>query len=165
MNFSLILSHASLSFTEYLEHCKLVRLKKHCQRHNGPRVYRVYNLSYFSSYLKLHLHRIQIWPNVCGSTCISSKFDDTSIRSKFGQHMMQFALIPIQIRPELVQNLVVRRRHLHCLVPKLATRLCHLHYLGMPYWHYQLVSSLYLHQPESHQLSLHKVLELVSERE
>ena len=39
------------------------------------------------------------------------------------------------------------------------------HYLGMPYWHYQLVLSLYLHQPESHQLSLHKVLELVSERE
>ena len=30
------------------------------------------------------------------------------------------------------------------------------HCLGMPYWHYQLVLSLYLHQPESHQFSLQK---------
>ena len=36
------------------------------------------------------------------------------------------------------------------------------HCLGMPYWHYQLVLSLYLHQPESHQFSLHKVLESLS---
>ena len=34
--------------------------------------------------------------------------------------------------------------------------------LGLPYWHYQLVLSWYLHQPESHQLSLQKVL-LVSD--
>ena len=30
--------------------------------------------------------------------------------------------------------------------------------LGLPYWHYQLVLSLYLHQPESHQLSFNKWL-------
>ena len=35
----------------------------------------------------------------------------------------------------------------------------------MPYWHYQLVLSLYFHQPGSHQLSLHKVLESVSQFE
>ena len=58
------------------------------------------------------------------------------------------------------QNLAIRSCHLHCLVPKLATRLwSHVlpHFLGMPYWHYQLVLSLYLHQPESHQLSFTKV--------
>ena len=32
------------------------------------------------------------------------------------------------------------------------------HCLGLPYWHYQLVLSLYLHQLELHQLSLHKAL-------
>ena len=31
------------------------------------------------------------------------------------------------------------------------------HCFGLPYWHYQLVLSWYLHQPESHQLSLQKV--------
>ena len=40
------------------------------------------------------------------------------------------------------------------------------HCLGLPYWHYQLVLSLYLHQLESHQLSLHKWLtQFVSERQ
>ena len=33
------------------------------------------------------------------------------------------------------------------------------HCLGMSYWLYQLVLSLYLHQPESHQLSQQKVLD------
>merc|ERR1719458_2201228 len=37
------------------------------------------------------------------------------------------------------------------------------HCLGLPYWHYQLVLSWYLHQPESHQLSLHKVSESVKD--
>ena len=37
------------------------------------------------------------------------------------------------------------------------------HCLGLPFWHYQLVLSLYLHQPESHQLSLQKVSHSVSE--
>ena len=32
------------------------------------------------------------------------------------------------------------------------------HCVGMPYWHYQLLLSWYLHQPESHQLSLHNWL-------
>ena len=36
------------------------------------------------------------------------------------------------------------------------------HCLGLPYWHYQLVLSLYLHQLESHQLSLHKVAQFVT---
>ena len=31
------------------------------------------------------------------------------------------------------------------------------HCLELPYWHYQLVLTWYLHQPESHQLSLNKV--------
>ena len=34
--------------------------------------------------------------------------------------------------------------------------------LGLPYWHYQLVLSWYLHQPESHKLSLNKVSQSVS---
>ena len=33
--------------------------------------------------------------------------------------------------------------------------------LGSPYWHYQLVLAWYLHQPESHQLSLQNVSEWV----
>ena len=54
----------------------------------------------------------------------------------------------------LIQNLVIRWHHLHCLQswPPLP------HCLGLPYWHYQFVLSWYLHQPESHQLSLKKVL-------
>ena len=58
----------------------------------------------------------------------------------------------------LVQNLVIRWHHLHCLQswpPGCITALPHC--LELPYWHYQLVLSWYLHQPESHQLSLHKV--------
>ena len=48
--------------------------------------------------------------------------------------------------------------HLHCLQswpPGCVTALPHC--LGLPFLHYQLVLSWYLHQPESHQLSLHKV--------
>ena len=33
----------------------------------------------------------------------------------------------------------------------------------MPYWHYQLVLSLYIHQPESHQLSLQNLPHSVRE--
>ena len=33
--------------------------------------------------------------------------------------------------------------------------------IWLPYWHYQLVLTWYLHQPESHQLSLQKVSEWV----
>ena len=44
------------------------------------------------------------------------------------------------------------------LFPKLATCLRNLRcHIGLPYWHYQLVLSWYLHQPESHQLSFTKV--------
>ena len=72
----------------------------------------------------------------------------------------------------LVQNLVIRWRHLHCLQswpPACVTcTTCIGHQAAMPhclelrYWHYQLELSLCLHQPESHQLSLQKVLELCS---
>ena len=31
------------------------------------------------------------------------------------------------------------------------------HCLGLPFWHYQLVLSWYIHQPESHQFSLQKL--------
>ena len=45
-------------------------------------------------------------------------------------------------------------------VPKLATRSLPLpHCLELPYCHYQLVLSWYLHQLESHQLSLNKMLQ------
>ena len=44
------------------------------------------------------------------------------------------------------------------MFPKLATCLRNLRcHIGLPYWHYQLVLSWYLHQPESHQLSFTKV--------
>ena len=72
----------------------------------------------------------------------------------------------------LVPNLATRWRHLHelknwpqdgatCISCKFSHQLESLalpHCVGMPYWHYQLVLSLYLHQLESHQLSLHKWL-------
>ena len=45
----------------------------------------------------------------------------------------------------------------------LHTKLSHMHCLGLPHWHYQLVLTWYLHQPESHHLSLQQ--RLVSERE
>ena len=53
------------------------------------------------------------------------------------------------------------------LVPILATRWRYLHWLQIwspdgATWHYQLVLSLYLHQLESHQLSLQKVSQFVS---
>ena len=39
------------------------------------------------------------------------------------------------------------------------------HCFWLPFWHHQLVLSWYLHQPESHQLSLQKVLESLSQWE
>ena len=36
------------------------------------------------------------------------------------------------------------------------------HCLGMPFWHYQLLLSLYLHQLESHKLSFNKVTHSLS---
>ena len=47
-----------------------------------------------------------------------------------------------------------------CIVCKVGHQVVSLalpHCLGIPYWYYQLVSSWYPHQPESHQLSLNKV--------
>ena len=93
-----------------------------------------------------------------------------SLSSKFGHQMAP---------PALVSNLATRWRHLHklqiwppdgttCITYKFsyqAESLALPHCLGLPYWHYQLVLSLYLHQPESHQFSLQKVLDSVSEWE
>ena len=97
-----------------------------------------------------HLHYLQIWPPD-GATCISCKF---------GHQMAPLAL---------VANLATRWHWFKIwssagatCIPKLVTRLRYLHCyicLGLPYWHYQLVLSCYPHQPESHQLSLHKVSE------
>ena len=98
-----------------------------------------------------HLHKFKIWPPD-GTTCISSKF---------GHQMVPLVL---------VANLAIRWHHLHSYrwhnlhsyrfsyqVESLALPHCP----GLSYWHYQLVLSWYLHQPESHQLSLQKVLDLV----
>ena len=42
----------------------------------------------------------------------------------------------------------------------LDTRLHHSHcHIALPFWHYQLVLSWYLHKPESHQLSLQNILD------
>ena len=110
-----------------------------------------------------HLHLFHIWP-LDGITCISCK------------HGHQMAPL------ELVTNLATRCHHLYwfqiwplddylqiwppdgttCITNKFAHQTkshalpdC----LGLPYWHYQLVLTWYLHQPESHQLSLQNVLE------
>ena len=80
-----------------------------------------------------HLHQLKIWSK-SGTTCIHLKFC------------------------HLVAPLA--------MVPNLSTRLKSLslpHCLGMPYGHYQLVLSRYLHQPESHQVSLQNVSELETE--
>ena len=98
-----------------------------------------------------YLHQLQFWPLV-GATCIIWKLGDQVTSLAF------------------VQNLVIRWRHLHrfqswpsggntCRCTKFGHQVVSLalpHCLGMPHWHYQLVLSLYLHHPESHQLSLHK---------
>ena len=56
-------------------------------------------------------------------------------------------------------NLATRWHHLHWfqIGHQVASHTLP-HCLGLPYWHYQLVLSLYLHQFESHQLSLQKWL-------
>jgi len=76
-----------------------------------------------------HLHYFQIWPPH-GATYISCKFS----------HQMA----PLA----LVANLATRWRHMHI------TSLALPHCFAFLSWHYQPVLSWYLHQPESHQLSL-----------
>ena len=77
----------------------------------------------------------------------------------------------------LVKNLATIWRHLHllqiwlpdgttCISSKFGHQMAPLeslalpHCRGMSYWYYQLVLSLYLHQLDSHQLSLQKVYSL-----
>ena len=101
-----------------------------------------------------HLHQFQIW-SPDGATCINSKHlhffqiwppdSSTCISFKFCHQM---ALLWLEIWPPgwLDES--------HALP----------HCLGLPYWHYQLVLAWYLHQAESHQLSLQQG-NLLSERE
>ena len=58
---------------------------------------------------------------------------------KFGHQMTSLALLGSKVGHQVVSLALP-----HCL--------------GVPYWHYQLVLSWYIHQPESHQLSLKKGL-------
>ena len=77
----------------------------------------------------------------------------TCISSKFGHEMAPLAVTNWATKWHNLhhfQNLVTRWHHLHCfqswshVLP---------HCLELPFWHYHLVLSWYLHQPESHQLS------------
>ena len=81
---------------------------------------------------------------IASLTCVISPANggETCINSRFGHQMAPFAL---------VANLATRWRHLHK-----STSLALPHCLELPSWHYQLVLTWYLHQPESHQLSLTK---------
>ena len=96
-----------------------------------------------------------------------AKYNATCIGSKFGQ----FYVVPLV----LVQNLTTRWCHQNwfqiwptggaiCISSKFDHQMASLeslalpHCLGLPYWHHQLILSWYLHQPESHQLSLNKWL-------
>ena len=90
-----------------------------------------------------HLHELQIWPPD-GATCISYNFD---------RQMAPLAL---------VANLPTRWHHLHCFQSWPAD--CISCIATLLYWHYQILLSWYLHQPESHQISLQKVSYLVSFR-
>ena len=71
--------------------------------------------------------------------------DLLQIDSKFGHQIMSLALLGSKFGHQVV-SLVLP----NCL--------------GMSYWHYRLVLGWYLHQPESHQLSLQKVSQLVRDK-
>ena len=127
-----------------------------------------------------HLNWLQIWPPD-DATCIDYKFshqmaslasvvifatrwchshqlkigppsDTTCICSKLGHQVAPLALVP---------KLAIRWRHLQIL--QICPPLVASHYLGLPYWHCQLVLSWYLHQPESHKLSFKNVAQSVSD--
>ena len=79
-------------------------------------------------------------------SCISCEYafsDLLQIASKFGHQIMSLALLGSKFGHHVV-SLVLP----NCL--------------GMSYWHYQLVLGWYLHQPESHQLSLKSVSDSVT---
>ena len=75
-------------------------------------------------------HKLKSWPL---RLQICPPGGATCISCKLGHQVAQH---------ELIRNVVIRWRHL----------------FELPYWHYQLVLSWYLHQPESHQISLKKML-------
>ena len=60
--------------------------------------------------------------------CVFKKFLMLQIISKFGHQVISLALLGSEVGQQIVSLALP-----HCL--------------GMPYWHYQLVLSLYLHQP------------------
>ena len=95
-------------------------------------------LLYFSSsdlqyFLKSDLYFVRV--------CI---YDLLQMNSKFGHQVTSLALLGSKVGHQVVSLALP-----HCL--------------GMPHWYYQLVLSSYLHHPESHQFSLHKVTQWVSE--
>ena len=98
-----------------------------------------------------------------GVTYVGSKFDQEVVTYKCSNFGYQVASLA------LVTNLATRWRHLRwfqfwppggttCISYKFGHQVAPLaHCLWLPYWHNQLVLSCFLHQPESHQLSLKKV--------
>ena len=68
--------------------------------------------------------------------------------------------------PFYLAQLELQAENATCIVSKVGHQVVSLalqDYLELLYWHYQFVLSWYLHQPESHQLSLHKVSESVKD--
>ena len=87
--------------------------------------------------MKCHLHWFQFWPPdgatwPGGATCIAkSAFSDLlQIGSKFCHQVTSLALLGSKVGHQVVSLALPH----YCL--------------GMPYWHYQLVLSLYIHQPD-----------------
>ena len=97
-----------------------------------------------------HLHYLQIWPPD-GATCISCKFGHLHWRriwSLVANLATKFKIWSSGGATCIGSNVVHRHQVGSHALP---------HCLELPYWHYQLVLSWYLHQQESHQLSLNKV--------
>ena len=126
-----------------------------------------------------HLHWLRIWPPD-GTTCIDSKVGHqvaslTLVNTRW-PHLHSCKFDHQMALLALVAKLATRWRHLlelknwppdgaTCISCKFSHQLESLglpHCVGMPYWHYQLVLSWYLHQPESHQLSLQKVSQFLN---
>ena len=133
-----------------------------------------------------HLHYLQSWP-LDGATCVSSKFDHQrapfelvpNLTTRWRQlHWLQ--ILPPD-SPTCITCQFSHQLALLTLFVNFATRWHYLHWfeiwqpgwldeshalphcLGLPFWHYQLVLTWYLHQLESHQLSFKNVSEWVSE--
>ena len=94
---------------------------------------------------------------------ISRKCAYSNVPPQFASLMPQICLLNVpqdltqmcllNVPPQCRSSVIVHG----CWPPVCITAVSHC--LELPYWHYQLVLSWYLHQPESHQLSLQKVLD------